>query len=124
MNIAISIYLIELLRNINLFLHIILLIGPIGMFIIGIIYISMLYNDPVHEDPAILLTKNILKKYWVILIVGAISTFIPSQKSMYFMLGSKYLSQSNIPSKETEILSLKMDEYILEIKNTLKVKKE
>jgi hypothetical protein len=40
---------------------------------------------------------------------------VPSKSSMYLMLGTAYLQESNLPKKVSQALELKLDEYINEL---------
>lgn len=56
--------------------------------------------------------KSILKKWWVLAIVCTLVAAIPSQSTMYIMLGASYLNHSNLPTKVEKALELKLDYYI------------
>jgi heme/copper-type cytochrome/quinol oxidase subunit 2 len=105
--------------SIELFLYLIDLIASIGImscllfFILIIILIVELikaFNDDDDEGKFKYSTK--LKKYFCILAI--IIMIIPSEKTMYLMLGSNYLKKSDIPQKVELAINKKLDEYLNE----------
>ncbi len=122
MSITVMIYLIEVLNGINELFFILFVIGLPIIGISSLIYASLISDHP--DDPLLLNAIYILKKYWILIIVVVITILIPSKKSMYLMLGSKYISQSSVPTKVEKAITLKIDEYILDMEKTLKVNKE
>jgi len=59
-----------------------------------------------------------IKKYiWMPLLALLIFAFIPSQKTMYMMVGTKYLKQSKLPEKIELVLQKKLDELLVDKKN-------
>lgn len=56
-----------------------------------------------------------LKKYIALPIIAIlIASFIPSQKTMYLMLGANYLKNSALPTKVEIAIEKKIDEYLIE----------
>ena len=115
MKIETVIYLIEIISNIDNFLNAIFFLGITIMIISGAIYLLNIDDNP---NIARKMSK-ILKKFWFLPIVLSINVFFPEKNSMYLMLGAKYLSQSNIPTKVEKALNLKIDNYIDELKRTV-----
>lgn len=68
------------------------------------------------------LIKKTLKLWWIPILALAFSIFIPNKRTVYLMLGASYLSQSNLPSKVSQILDLKLDNIIGELnKDNVKI---
>lgn len=60
-------------------------------------------------------------KYWKIaLISGILLIFLPSKNTMYLMFGASYLQQPSVPIKVQEVINLQLDEYIHELKGSVK----
>lgn len=113
MNLSTAIYLTEIVDNINKALAMLFISGLLAIVISIPLYLFAEDNNlPTMER----ITKNILKKYWVLILMLVISVPIPSKDAMYLMLGSSYLEQSNIPTKVSQALELKLDDYIKELK--------
>lgn len=47
-------------------------------------------------------------------IASFISCFLPSEKTMYLMIGANYLEKSGIPTKVEQVINKKLNEYLLE----------
>jgi MFS family permease len=78
----------------------------IGMFIGGVV------NAAVHEE----FTGNYIwfvkKIFWIPLLALLISCFIPSQKTMYLMLGANFIKNSTLPSKVELAIEKRIDQYL------------
>lgn len=110
MSLTSSLYLIEVVSNIDC----VLCISFICMLIALAFCFSCFVNSDDKEE-YVKFAKFINKLFFPLLMVGFIILFIPSKQSMYMMLGSKYLSDSTIPAKVQQALSLKIDGYIDEL---------
>ena len=117
MNLSTAIYLTELVDNINKSLTILFALGILAILISIPIYLCAVDADELEISK---ITKKILKKYWVLILMLVISAPIPSKNAMYLMLGSSYLEQSNIPTKVSQALELKLDDYIKELREIKK----
>lgn len=67
-------------------------------------------------------TSFIKSHMYKIIIFIFIGCLIPSEKTMYLMLGANYLKSSELPSKVELAISKKIDEYLLETKKENKEK--
>lgn len=62
-------------------------------------------------------TFNILyDRHWIFLIALTINIVIPSEKTIYLMLGTAYLSDTKIPAQVQEALELKLGDVIKTLK--------
>lgn len=59
--------------------------------------------------------KTLMSYIWIPLLAIVLSVFVPAQRTMYLMLGSSYLSQTNLPEKVSKVLDLKLDSVIDEL---------
>lgn len=116
MSLSLILYWINVLANIDTFMKNFFYISLIYLIISG--FITLLNRDiSKGNEASILIQKqwflNPLKYYfWIPCLLLLISAFIPSQKTMYLMIGSEYLKNSAIPTKVEIILNKKLDEYI------------
>ncbi len=115
MSIELVLYLIDLLGNLSKSIWVIniVLIGlSAGMFFISINDWSE--NSDVEWTDTIF---NKIRKYFLIIPVSMFLTcFIPSEKTMYMMIGANVIKSSTIPSKVEEVINKKLDEYLTEEK--------
>jgi heme/copper-type cytochrome/quinol oxidase subunit 2 len=117
MKLAFFLYLTDILHSINeVFIFLIVIYFAV---LAGFIFISATTQDNCDKEihnSAIAATKKIIYKWWAIALIALISLAIPTQRTMYLMLGSIYLSKSNLPSKVSQALELKLDDIIKEMK--------
>lgn len=115
MSLASLIYLVDFLSNLNGALSLILGIILTALAILGVLSSFLYAEEDMHEQ----LNKlwfSVLKKSYIVAIIFGLLIVIPSKQSMYLMLGSKYLKDSNVPAKVYDILNLKLDSMINEIR--------
>ncbi len=110
MKLSLALYLVNLMDNMSIALSLIIFFGCL------IILSCFLYEILMDEDCKRQCVSSILKKYWILIFLILINIGIPSNKTMYMMLGTTYLEQSNLPKKVAEALELKLDDYIEELK--------
>ena len=72
-------------------------------------------TDTFHIDIGKIL-HYLFKKIWIFILCVALQILIPSKTTMYLMLGSSYLSSSNIPSQVSEIINFKLTDIIKDMK--------
>lgn len=110
MGIEVILYLINLIKNIDLFFSVI--IGVSILIILFCLFISLIIlSDEAGEWPRTPIYK--IRKYIIIVpIIILISCIFPSEKTMYMMIGSHYLKASTIPSKVEQVINKKLDEYL------------
>lgn len=114
MNIEAFIYLSSVLPSIGGALTI---ITVSGLFILSGVAFFIIGQKDYNENGLDVLKKyRIFKIFFALVFCGFLSCFFPSQKTMYLMLGSHYLKDSNIPSKVELLLNKKLDEYLAEDK--------
>jgi len=117
MNLNASLYLVDVISSLNRFTYGISGLGIITLLValVGKIFCQDEYIDRRHTfEP---LWTSILKKWPVVLVASILTIFIPQETTMYLMLGASYLQESNLPSKVSAALELKLDGYIDELKN-------
>jgi hypothetical protein len=121
MSLTLLLYLTEVINNINKVLGFALVLYFISLVIFTIINtMSRIIGDDEVNNFTMPLIKKWLSKAWMMIILLFISLFIPTQKTMYMMLGSSYLSNSNIPNQVSEILNLKLNDVLKELKKEVK----
>lgn len=121
MSLSALLYLTELLSNINGTLRVIIAIYVVACVIAGFFWCISNdgYSHSAHETSDKII-KSFFKKSWIVIICLAIQIIIPSKTTMYMMLASNYLSNSNIPSQVNEILTLKLSDIIKDLKKETK----
>ena len=118
MNLTLALYLTDVLISINNIFGFIFIIFMVFTITLSIAFMATRDNYSQEEnDIPLSLFKEIYKKLWVIILCIIPILLIPSKTTMYLMLGSNYLSQTNIPSKVSEALNLKLTDIIEELKN-------
>lgn len=106
MSIELLLYFIDLLKGVGNLLEVmalILLIPSIACAMIAY------YGYEEDEEKAYAYSKRCFK--WSI-VIGILSLFIPSQSTMYMMVGTRYLKDSNLPAKVEELFNKKIDELL------------
>lgn len=117
MTLSFLLYLTEIIHNIDCILGIIS--GIAFMTCFGGIFFWCVTNDGYHDKghaQAYKFLMYLLKKSWIFIIVIFMQIFIPTKTTMYMMLGSKYLSDSNIPAQVSEILNIKLNDVLKQLK--------
>ena len=117
MSIEMVLYSIDVLNNIGVILGTLIacfamLGGAAALISLGVL--MSCGEDSIQSDHA-RKTLNVVKSYfgWFILII-LISSLVPSEKTMYLMLGADYLKNSTLPSKVELALEKKIDKYLEE----------
>ena len=115
MSIELVLYIIDILKNISTISG--LLMVTSGLILLSILIILMLVIENDEESEKKL--KKISRKMFVIFIISTpICIFIPSEKTLYMMVGSKYLKESGIPKKVHELINQKLDKLLEKDKET------
>lgn len=60
--------------------------------------------------------KRIERKWYLILITILLTILIPTKSTVYAMLGANYLSNSDLPVKVHQLVELKLDDVIKQLK--------
>lgn len=114
MSIEFILYLIDMLGNVSGLITGILIASSLLLFILCFFSI-----DEYTEFKNTLGAKALaifFKYSWLYILLALTTAFIPSQKTMYLMLGANYLKNSTLPSKVEIAISKKIDEYLVEEK--------
>lgn len=117
MTIANLLYLVDLITNINNVCTFIIIVSTI-ITIVGS-FCWIMTNDNYSKDvngQITIFMKNAYKKCYIPIIATFIFVIVPSQKTMYLMLGASYLQSSNLPKKVSEALEIKLDDVISQLK--------
>lgn len=115
MNLNTALYLTNIIHHFYCMLILMFLIGLIVLLVafVGKIFCFHEYTDV--DGEAEKMWTAILKKGWIVLIIAITGIFIPGDRTMYLMLGVSYLQDSNLPTKVSKALELKLDNYIKEL---------
>lgn len=117
MSLTIYLYLIDLLKNLDTTLSIIIFLY---LLVLGIAFSAWcMTHDSYNEDDHNYIEIGIKKLFhysWIFFIALTISILIPSDKTMYLMLGNTYLQSTNLPVKVSQALELKLDSVIEDLK--------
>lgn len=118
MSITLLLYLVELLHNVDEFSGWVFLIFGLSL---GLLSFGWMFSKDMcsTETNGIIsgLIKKLWKNSWVLVVAIVISIFVPSQKTMYLMLGTSYLSSTKLPTKVEQALELKLDSVIDELRH-------
>src|SRR5882724_6822524 len=100
MNVSIILYLIDFLSHLRGICGFIILLFLIVLAILLFILLCTIddYNETTHKR-AKEHTRYVYKKSWILIIAVLIFVLLPAKTTMYMMIGSEYLSRSNIPVK-------------------------
>lgn len=117
MSLAFFLYLIDVLNNVDDICEVIFIPYFLGFSMVLIS--TFLTTGGFYDDfpEGVKDTINSFKKHiWIPIIALLISIIIPTQNTMYMMLGASYLQTSNLPAKVSEALDLKLDAVIADLK--------
>jgi len=117
MNLPILIYLCDILESAKNISGIIL--GISILVTLATIFAWCLTNDGYTKDGHEAVNKVlqwIVKRSWLFCIVLLANIIIPSKTTMYLMLGAKYLTESTLPSQVNEILKLKLEDTLKQLR--------
>lgn len=113
MKIETLLYIINVIVNIDVFLAITFI--TFVSYIICSICFSYSKTDHFDETEKLIFNDKIkinIKLLFMAFIILFINCFIPSEKTMYLMLSTKYIKNTDIPSKVLTIINNKLDKYI------------
>jgi general stress protein CsbA len=126
MNLAIFLYLVDILHNVGVICIILLIISSITLLLTTSYYITNAEQRYSTEVNNILLCKTIYKLIipcWIVVLLGTV--IIPKQKTMYLMAGAyagEKMIQSETGNKVLTILNVKLDAYVDEITKKVETK--
>ncbi len=114
MTLPVLLYLADVLNNINSILSVMFIMAGTVFGIIAFFWFMTGMSDSfeAERNPATPVMRQLAKKWWLAFILALILVFTPSQRTIYLMLGAKYLSESNVPAKVAEALELKLDDVL------------
>lgn len=117
MSLTLLLYLVEISHSIDCLLGFftVIYILMIGFLSLGWFVSNDGYNEDKNELFGSIL-KKVSKKSWIFIICLFLQIIIPTKTAMYMMLGSGYLTDSNIPSQVSEILNLKLNNILTDLK--------
>ncbi len=115
MNLTTALYLTDLVDNMNCSTSFVLAAGVITLTAacVGKLWCSDKWAD--EDGHADKMWTSIIKKWWMLMPILAINCLFPAKSTMYMMLGSSYLQESNIPKKVSAALELKLDDYLTQL---------
>lgn len=115
MNPTTVIYLVDVINNIGL----LILIPSFLYFVVGGIGCIIAMADAAGQGNPVFASefiKAFIKYLWIPALAVSICAFIPSQKTMYMMMGTHYLEDTKIPHQVKEIIESKLEDYLKELK--------
>lgn len=115
MTLAQVLYLTSVIENLNSIICIFVFFYIIGSAILAFVYGVMTVSGDEREGIEKFI-KYYYGKLWIFIICLIITILTPSKNTMYLMLGATYLQQSNLPTKVSEVLDLKLDDVIKQLK--------
>lgn len=111
MSLTLILYLTDIFNNLSC-----------AIFILIILYFGILLctfvaweNSYSADEEAKSRFNKVAKNGWVVIVLIFFCSIIPSKSTMYLMMGSSYLSSSNLPSKVSQALELKLDDVIKDL---------
>lgn len=87
------IYVSDVIPSIGEMLGALFIIGIITSFVLSII--ALILDD---DEAWKYVIENILKKWWLLIVIATISNFIPSRETMRAMMIANYVTPANIES--------------------------
>jgi FtsH-binding integral membrane protein len=119
MSLTLLLYLSEMLHHVREFAGAIIVLCLLVYFGTLFGFIITLDSFNAHKGVSDFI-KYLLGKLWILIIAILVNVFIPSQQTMYLMMGTSYLADSKIPSKVSEILNLKLEDVLKQLKKDSK----
>jgi len=119
MNLAFCLYLTDFIQNIGSVTSAIIILFVLAF--IGLCFSDVVTSQgdtPKENEKVCKIIQFYKNKLWILAIAVFINAVIPTQKTMYMMLGASYLQTSNLPAKVSEAIDLKLDSVIADLKKT------
>lgn len=118
MKLALFLYLTDFFGNLSIMSFLLPLVYFIAITILffGVVLTCDSYSKCENNLIQIVL-KKFVSKWWIVVLAIIICIGVPAQRTMYLILGSIYLSESNLPAKVSQALELKLDDIIKEMKS-------
>lgn len=114
MTLSAWLYIVDVLNSINNMAVIFFIVSGVGLFAFGFASTATIYSSEDWIE-----WRKKVKKYskliWIPILSLLFFVFLPSEKTMYLMLGSSYLSSTGIPTKVQKALELKLDDVIKDL---------
>lgn len=127
MNAATFIYLANLCDGFSVLFTTLIIISVVVLIICTIVIICQINVgventiEKTAHNFTLKITKNCLYVFSISFFFGI---FIPSERTIYLMMGANYLQKSNIPNKVEKIIDKKLDFYLQELTIDGKKKQE
>lgn len=117
MSLTLLLYIVEILNSLDCLLGFVIVVYTLtmGFLLFGWFVTNDGYDKDKHEFIGAIL-KKVSDKSWIFIICLVLQIIIPTKTTMYMMLGSSYLTDSNIPSQVSEILNLKLNDILTHLK--------
>lgn len=124
MKINTALYLTDVAANTDSIFTTIFVFGVI-LFIVSIVGKIVCADKWIDQNNSFNnLWTSILKKWWILALISLPPIIIPAKHTMYLMMATTYLQESNLPAKVSKALELKLDKYIDELTHETKDKNE
>jgi hypothetical protein len=115
MSLAMWLYAVDVLCNFSIAMGVTFAVFAVGLFIFILVTFFHYDIDKKVFDNCISVWKRMAKKSWIAVLWLLVMVALPSQKTMYLMLGTAYLSQTNLPANVQKALELKLDDVIADL---------
>ncbi len=116
MSIALLIYFAGMFGSIGTVCIFIIIFSCIAMIIFGIMLIVTGYCNNKEDLEYMTAKGNFNKSLAVLIIASAIVCIVPSEKTVYMMLGANIAGKTEIPQKLVDVIDLKLTEILNESK--------
>jgi hypothetical protein len=107
MSLELILYLISIVIKLEILLLMLICISGFGALLTGV-----MYTEAYGENSKASLLKWFKTAIRVLIISVILLVFIPGEKTLYTIIGTYYLKQSDIPAKVVTIINDKLDELI------------
>lgn len=112
MQIETVLYLANTVDKLNFFLEFFITTAAVGCLVV--LFLTAIFCE---DDTSNL--KNVFnfikKNLWIFVFMCVISAIIPSEKTVYMMMGANYFKNSALPPKIEAIIEKKLDKYLLDL---------
>jgi heme/copper-type cytochrome/quinol oxidase subunit 2 len=114
MTLTAALYLTDILTSVKEVIVVLAIVGVVVILFASILFFSVESTDS-DADQQMNSCMRIIKKWPYVALLVMLIVILPSKKTMYLMLGATYLQDSNLPTKVSKALELKLDDYIKEL---------
>ena len=117
MNVTWALYFVDVIHSLDTMIGLSWFLYFSALAISGVVGAVSASLDNSPDNLASKIFKILAKKWWAFALSVVVAVAIPDKNTMYLMLGTSMLSTSNIPSKVSEAIELKIDSVIKELKS-------